>query len=118
MVGERSLARVLCRMQKRGAGVDEIATFDAACRDEAGGAGGCKAVLHKLAIFFALQDILAGEGWVGLLDADEVSQVRLGRELPAAGLCASSSLRQPRMLKRTSAPGPCAPFGSFGTTLG
>jgi acyl-CoA oxidase len=36
---------------------------------------GCKLVLHKLVLMFALQDILTGEGWVGLLTAREMSLV-------------------------------------------
>ena len=37
------------------------------------GSDGCKLVLHKLVLMFALQDILSGEGWVGLLSAREMS---------------------------------------------
>ena len=36
---------------------------------------GCKFALHKLVLMFALQDILSGEGWVGLISSDEMSLV-------------------------------------------
>merc|ERR1719198_1437992 len=39
---------------------------------------GCKTVLNRLAILFALQDILAGDQWVGLLSADEMGLVDAG----------------------------------------
>ena len=46
---------------------------------------GCKLVLHKLTIMFALQDILSGEGWVGLLSAREMILV----DAAVSELCSS-----------------------------
>merc|ERR1712054_207416 len=38
----------------------------------------CKGVISKLVILFALQDILGGDQWVGLLTADEMGMVDAG----------------------------------------
>lgn len=38
----------------------------------------CKAVLNRLAILFGLQDIIAGDQWVGLLSAQEMTIVDAG----------------------------------------
>ena len=46
---------------------------------------GCKFALHKLVLMFALQDILNGEGWIGLLSSDEMSLV----DSSITTLCAS-----------------------------